>query len=229
MSALRCYCIFNFIPQAGWITFRGALQYVVHFLAAVSPRQVLIELDGPVTAPIPHLYPQSPFIYATLYIHHTFIHAVYIIHFYLYIIHSSCQFHHSPKIRLFTWNMHLGIGEVRDQLLTDTIAECQKNLDLINFESSFSYTLTVNNLGESWGLNWTLLILWNMVSKDAKLMKTSVLSAKGQHGIALPVLLAHLSQQTRAGRSGGPAPNLPSTTYIPYVTNPTLCPQAQAC
>ena len=102
MSALRCYCIFNFIPQAGWITFRGALQYVVHFLAAVSPRQVLIELDGPVTAPIPHLYPQSPFIYATLYIHHTFIHAVYIIHFYLYIIHSSCQFHHSPKIRLFT-------------------------------------------------------------------------------------------------------------------------------
>ena len=45
--------------------------------------------------------------------------------------------------------MHLGIGEVRDQLLTDTIAECQKNFDLINFESSFSYTLTVNNLGES--------------------------------------------------------------------------------
>ena len=45
--------------------------------------------------------------------------------------------------------MHLGIGEVRDQLITDTIAERQKNLDLINFESSFSYTLTENNLRES--------------------------------------------------------------------------------
>ena len=91
MSALRCYCIFNLIPQAGWITFRVALQYVVHFLAAVSPRQVLIELDGPVTAPIPHLYPQSPFIYATLYIQHTFIHAS-CIH------HTFSSLHHTFKL-----------------------------------------------------------------------------------------------------------------------------------
>ena len=50
---------------------------VCTFLGSGVWRQVLIELDGPVTDPISHLYPRSPFIYATLYIHHTFIRAVY--------------------------------------------------------------------------------------------------------------------------------------------------------
>ena len=43
--------------------------------------EVLIEPDSWATAPIPRLYPGIPFIYTTLDIHHTFTHAVYIIHF----------------------------------------------------------------------------------------------------------------------------------------------------
>ena len=68
-----------------------ALQYIIRlYISWLSGvwRQVLIELDGPVTDPISHLYPRSPFIYATLYIHHTFIRAVYTSYIFICTTHT---------------------------------------------------------------------------------------------------------------------------------------------
>ena len=74
------------ISPACGIAFQEVLGLRIFLGGAV---EVLIEADSWATAPIPRLYPGIPFIYTTLYIHHTFTHAVYIIHFGL---------NNSPKI-----------------------------------------------------------------------------------------------------------------------------------
>ena len=66
------------ISPACGIAFQEVLGLRIFLGGAV---EVLIEPDSWATAPIPRLYPGIPFIYTTLDIHHTFTHAVYIIHF----------------------------------------------------------------------------------------------------------------------------------------------------
>ena len=66
------------ISPACGIAFQEVLGLRIFLGGAV---EVLIEADSWATAPIPRLYPGIPFIYTTLDIHHTFTHAVYVIHF----------------------------------------------------------------------------------------------------------------------------------------------------
>ena len=75
----RLYCNFNFARR---IAFQEVFGLRIFLGGAV---EVLIEADSWTTAPIPRLYPGIPFIYTTLYIHHIFTHAVYIIH-----LHTPC-------------------------------------------------------------------------------------------------------------------------------------------
>ena len=113
---------------------------VCTFLGSGVWRQVLIELDGPVTDPISHLYPRSPFIYATLYIHHTFIRAVYTSYIFIcttYILAAISIF-----LTGFAWMSVLQLPVNMSQLEKGQGPNSMpKNFDLSNFSSHREHNL----------------------------------------------------------------------------------------